>query len=195
MGTPTLNRTLCLLAFFMTATAWAQTSPLIVVEDRGGDSALPYFQRLRNTNRMPPGALRQVAPPVLPGHPSVVANGRTMPQFDAAMFPLRPGRLQPGSPTRKTVFAPPGAKPFFVLGDDPASRAWLQAWRDTLRESGAAGFVVAAHDAQALESLRQLAPALQLMPAWGDELAARFHLKTYPVLVVPSSKPEHVDRP
>jgi integrating conjugative element protein (TIGR03765 family) len=179
----------CLLAAstFLAGLAWAQETSLIVVEDRGGDSALPYYQTLRNSNKIPGGASRQIAPPAR----STIyqPSERTTPQGEAAMPPLVPRNIRPGTPTRKSAPAPPGATPFFLVGDDPASRAWLKDWHSALREAGATGFVVEAQDVAALERLRNLAPGLFLAPASGDEFAARFGLKTYPVLVVPAPLP------
>jgi integrating conjugative element protein (TIGR03765 family) len=193
MDTPAVSRIFCGLAefAFLTATAWAKKPDLIVVEDRGGDSALPYYQRLRNSNRIPAGASRQIAPPTQSTiyQPSV----RTTPQVEAAK-PLRTlVQLQPGTPMRKSVPGPSGAKPFFLIGDEPVSRAWLKDWHGALLEAQAIGFVVG--EPQAAESLRQLAPGIQLMPATGEEFAACFGIKTYPVLVVPTGWQGLAERP
>ncbi|MFP3693207.1 integrating conjugative element protein, partial [Burkholderia sp. SIMBA_048] len=73
--------------------------------------------------------------------------------------------------------------PFFLVGDDRPSRAWLHARGDTLRAMGAVGLVVNVGSADALATLRRDAPGLTLVPASGDDIAVRLGLSHYPVLV------------
>ncbi len=77
----------------------------------------------------------------------------------------------------------PGLPPFFLVGDDARSRAWLQQRAGALRQLSAAGLVVNVESPQALQELRALAPGLVLSPASGDDLARRLGLRHYPALL------------
>ena len=98
------------------------------------------------------------------------------------MLPVRSARLTPGTVARRVIEAP-GLQPFFLVGDDAASHAWLRQNADALRERNAWGLVVNVETSQALAQLRALAPGLNLSPVSADELAERLGLRHYPVLV------------
>ena len=147
----------------------APPSPLIVVEDLGGDSALPYYRAL---NLLPEDG------PV----PPVPAVSRARPFTEADMLPVRSERLSPGHEPARVIQAP-GLAPLFLIGDDDLSRSWLQARLADLRDQQAVGLVVQVDSAEALARLRALAPGLTLSPVSGDELAARLGLRHYPVLI------------
>ncbi|MER2554894.1 MAG: integrating conjugative element protein [Thauera sp.] len=161
-----------LLSLAATPAVLAQSQPLIVVEDRGGVSALPYYQALdlqpRAGDAPPPG----IELPRMPDHP-----------FDeAAMLPVHSASLSPGDVARRVIQAP-GLTPLFLVGDDDRSRTWLRQRAQALRDLGAVGLVVQVESPQALAALRALAPGLTLAPVSGDELAQRLGLRHYPVLV------------
>ena len=84
-----MNHTVLIAAIGLlsTTTIFAQTvsGPLIVVEDRGGDSALPYYQSL---NPQPD----QATPPAPMPAPRV-GNAA---DAEAAMLPVRSTQLSPG---------------------------------------------------------------------------------------------------
>lgn len=146
--------------------------PLIVVEDRGGASALPYYEALN----LQPRATN--AP-----HPAIVVPQAPTAAFDeAAMLPVRSARLSPGTVTRRVIEAP-GLQPFFLVGDDGASRAWLRRHAAALRERNAAGLVVNVETPKALAQLRALAPGVTLAPVAADDLAERLDLLHYPALI------------
>lgn len=150
----------------------AQPPRLIVVEDRGGVSALPYYQVLDlqpHVGDTPPPRVELPRPP-----------DRRFSEAD--MLPVRSERLSPGDVARRVIQAP-GLTPMFLVGDDDRSRAWLRQRAPALRDLGAVGLVVQAESPQALAALRALAPGLALAPASGDELAQRLGLRHYPVLV------------
>lgn len=144
---------------------------LIVVEDSGGTSALPYYDALNlqpRTDRTTP----RIGLPHVPNH-----------AFDeAAMLPVRSARLTPGTVARRVIEAP-GLRPFIVVGDDDASQTWLRRHAASLGERGAVGLVVNVETAQALARLRALAPGVPLAPASGDDLAERLGLRHYPALI------------
>ncbi|WP_349608023.1 integrating conjugative element protein [Cupriavidus sp. DF5525] len=155
-----------------TATAQSTTQPLIVVEDRGGVSALPYYQTL---NPQGAGPAKPAAPMPAPriGGPA---------EAEAAMLPVRSARLSPGDEPRRVIRAP-GLTPLFLIGDDDRSRAWLLQRRGALQELRAVGLVVNVASPEALAALRRLAPGLMLSPASGDDMAQRLGIRHYPVLI------------
>lgn len=147
----------------------ASAQDLIVVGDDGGVSALPYYHAL---NLLPDVS---AAPSVVPAAPHA-------PYREADLLPVHSARLTPGRVTPRTLRAP-GLSPFFLIGDDRPSRAWLQARGDTLRAMGAIGLVVNVDSAEGLAALRRDAPGLTLVPTSGDDIAIRLGLSHYPVLV------------
>ena len=148
------------------------SEPLIVVEERGGVSALPYYEALNLQPRTKTLARPPIPTPQVP----------TTPADEAAMLPVRSAKLTPGTVARRVIEAP-GLRPFVVVGDDEASRAWLRSQEAALRERGAVGLVVNVETVQDLARLRALAPGVPLAPASGDDLAERLGLRHYPVLI------------
>ncbi|MDA8454301.1 integrating conjugative element protein [Acidovorax sp. GBBC 3334] len=142
----------------------------IVVEDRGGIPAQPYYDDLGLPPQRPEGGLTPPATPP-PAH-----------HGEAALLPVRSTGLSPGAVDARPLDAP-GLTPFFLVGDDPRSRAWLRQRQDQLRSLRAAGLVVNVESQQALDALRSLAPGLALFPASGDDLARRLGLRHYPALL------------
>jgi len=154
--------------------AQAADQPLIVVEDRGGVSALPYYQALNLQPNDPGRELRlpRIEPPSLPGERYT----------EASMLPVRSTLLTPGAMERRVIQAP-GLNPLFLVGDDERSRAWLRRNAEKLRGLNAIGLVVNVESQAALDALRRLGPGLALSPVVGDDLARRLGIRHYPVLV------------
>lgn len=142
--------------------------PLIVVDDHGGESALPYYTALK----LQP---HTVTPADAPVHPRERVS-------EADMLPVHSARLSPGIELPRSITAP-GLTPLFLIGDDDRSRAWLRQRAGRLRELHAQGLVVSVDSLPALAALRALAPGLTLLPVSGDDLAQRLHLHHYPVLI------------
>ncbi|MCW0111768.1 integrating conjugative element protein [Burkholderia pseudomallei] len=139
------------------APSLAAAQGLIVVADDGGTSALPYYQALN----------------LLPDTPSPIeAITPSTPYREADLLPVHSSRLTPGHVTARTISAP-GLSPFFLIGDDLPSRAWLHARGDALRALGAVGMVVNVNAADGLAALRRDAPGLMLVPTSGDDIAQR----------------------
>lgn len=155
-----------------TATAQSTTEALIVVEDRGGASALPYYQALSP----------QDAGPAKPSVPLPIPRIGGPADAEAAMLPVRSARLSPGDEPRRVIRAP-GLTPLFLIGDDDRSRAWLKQRRTALQELHAVGLVVNVASPEALAALRRLASGLMLSPASGDDLAQRLGIRHTPVLI------------
>jgi len=146
--------------------------PLIVVQDLGGASALLYYEALnlqpRNVDALPPNIMVPQAP--------------ATPASEADMLPVRSAKLTSGAVTRRAIEAP-GLRPFFVVGDDELSQAWLRRHAASLRERGAVGLVVNVETLDALNRLRSLVPDVPLSPVSGDDLAERLGLRHYPALI------------
>ncbi|HBO4846946.1 TPA: integrating conjugative element protein [Pseudomonas aeruginosa] len=162
------------LLVVLTALPWIAhaTQSLIVVEERGGASALPYYEALN----LQPRANSALRPPIsMPQIPATPAD-------EAAMLPVRSAKLTPGTVARRVIEAP-GLRPFVVVGDDEASQAWLRRHAASLRERGAVGLVVNVETVQALARLRVLVPGVPLAPVAGDDLAERLGLRHYPALI------------
>lgn len=167
----TLKSTLVLMAGLSLAVH--ASSPLIVVEDLGGASALPYYEALHLQPRGDAPARSPIPiPQQLPATPA----------DEATMLPVHSTKLTPGNVARRVIEAP-GLRPFVIVGDDDASRIWLQRHAVSLRARGAVGLVVNVETMQALERLRALAPGVPLAPVAGDELAERLGLRHYPALI------------
>ncbi|MBV59831.1 MAG: integrating conjugative element protein [Nevskiales bacterium] len=154
-----------------TASAQTASAPLIVVEDRGGASALPYY---RSLNPQPDRAT--------PSTPIPLPRVGTTTDAEAAMLPVRSAHLSPGDVPRRVIRVP-GLTPLFLIGDDARSRAWLRQRQAALRDQQAVGLVVNVESMAALTALRRLAPDLTLSPTSGDDLAQRLDLRHYPVLI------------
>ncbi|MFA8411320.1 integrating conjugative element protein [Burkholderia pseudomallei] len=149
------------------APSLAAAQGLILVADDGGTSALPYYQALN----------------LLPDTPSPIeAITPSTPYREADLLPVHSSRLTPGHVTARTISAP-GLSPFFLIGDDLPSRAWLHARGDALRALGAVGMVVNVNATDGLAALRRDALGLMLVPTSGDDIAQRLGLSHYPVLV------------
>ena len=150
--------------------------PLIVVEDGGGTSALPYYEALNLQPRVNSPARPQIPTPQVPATPA----------DEAAMLPVRSAKLTPGTVARRVIEAP-DLRPFVVVGDDKASQDWLRRNAASLHERGAVGLVVNVETVQALARLRALAPGVQIAPVAGDDLAERLGLRHYPALITATS--------
>lgn len=161
---------LCLLSVGGPSAFAAPSSRLIVVDDLGGDSALPYYRAL---NLLPDDGAAGNSP---------AARPPTRPYTDTDMLPVRSERLSPGRETPRVIQAP-GLAPMFLIGDDDLSRSWLRTKLSDLLDQQAVGLVVHVEFADALARLRALAPGLKLSPASGDELAERLGIRHYPVLI------------
>lgn len=155
-----------------TAAVQAASEPLIVVEDRGSVSALPYYQALN------PQDSDRTTPPVPAPAPRIGSAA----DAEAAMLPVRSARLSPGDEPRRVIRAP-GLTPLFLVGDDDRSRAWLRQRHAALRELRAVGLVVNVASPETLAALRRLAPGLTLSPVSADDLAQRLGIRHYPVLI------------
>jgi integrating conjugative element protein (TIGR03765 family) len=102
------------------------------------------------------------------------------------MLPARSTLLTPGPVERRPLDAS-GLPAFFLIGDDPRSRAWLKQRLPTLIRLNAVGLVINVESKSALDSLRQAASGVTLTPVSADDLAQRLNLKHYPALITSNS--------
>lgn len=150
----------------------AALAELNVIADLGGQSTHAIFEAVN----------RQDTPPAPAAAPE---------QGEAAMLPVTTPELSPGNVTTRALQLP-GIGALFIIGDDSYSRQWLQQNVQQLSARNAAGLVVNVESMASLESLRGLAPGLQLAPSSGSEFARRLQLTHYPVLITDSGLSQEV---
>jgi integrating conjugative element protein (TIGR03765 family) len=165
-----LLRSFPLAAMGLLTPAMVMAAESIVVEDRGGVSALPYYETLDSS---PEDRAVPSAPQPIP---------RSLSEAEASLLPVRSLRLSPGDEPPRAIHAP-GLTPIFLVGDDDLSRAWLARHTTELRELRAVGLVVDVSSPESLARLRRLVPDLTLSPASGDDLAERLGISHYPVRI------------
>jgi len=102
------------------------------------------------------------------------------------ILPVRSSHLSPGQITSRSL-SMPGLQPFFLVGDDPQSLAWLRQRAAELEEMGAAGLAVEVTDTEALAQIRAAAPGITILPVNGNDIATRLQIEHYPVLITATS--------
>lgn len=147
---------------------------LAAVEDRRVDLARPY--------------LRATGLPLNDRVPSDRAIHADLSTFadEAWILPVSSSRLTPGQITPRPLNMP-GLQPFFLVGDDSQSLAWLRQRAAGLREIGAAGLAIEVADTKALSRIRAAAPGIIILPVNGNDIATRLQIEHYPVLVTATS--------
>jgi integrating conjugative element protein (TIGR03765 family) len=148
---------------------------LHVIADVGGDDTTPFYGSI-NRQDDPPQSL---SPAAVPG------------QDEAAMLPVTTPELTPGA-VRDRPLQLPGIGALFLVGEDPASRAWLARHAAALAARHAVGMVVNVTTMVNLQALRELAPGVEIAPASGSELARRLRLEHYPVLITDTGLSQQV---
>ncbi|HJH22679.1 MULTISPECIES: integrating conjugative element protein [Pseudomonas] len=105
---------------------------------------------------------------------------------EAWILPVRSSHLSPGQITSRTLNMP-NLRPFFLVGEDPNSLAWLRQRATELQEMGAAGLAVEVTDTEALARIRAAAPGITILPVNGNDIATRLLIEHYPVLITTTS--------
>ncbi|WP_458369682.1 integrating conjugative element protein [Pseudomonas fluorescens] len=105
---------------------------------------------------------------------------------EAWILPVRSSQLSPGQITSRALNMP-GLRPFFLVGDDPQSLAWLRQRATELQEMGAAGLAVEVTDTEALARIRAAAPDITILPVNGNDITTRLQIEHYPVLITATS--------
>ncbi|MCD5992435.1 integrating conjugative element protein [Pseudomonas sp. CDFA 602] len=101
-------------------------------------------------------------------------------------LPVRSSHLSPGQITSRALNIP-GLRPFFLVGEDTHSLAWLRQRAPELQEMGAAGLAVEVTDTEALSRIRAAAPGITILPVNGNDIATRLQIEHYPVLITDTS--------
>ncbi|WP_434694938.1 integrating conjugative element protein [Pseudomonas sp. Z1-14] len=105
---------------------------------------------------------------------------------EAWILPVRSSHLSPGQITSRALNMP-GLRPFFLVGEDPQSLAWLHQRATELQEMGAAGLAVEVTDTGALARIRAAAPGVTILPVNGNDIATRLQIEHYPALITATS--------
>ncbi|MCL6392500.1 integrating conjugative element protein [Pectobacterium atrosepticum] len=158
---------LCLLAipFFVHA-------ELNVVADLGGKDTASFFDGINRQNN---NEANNTEKRTWKGQPG-----------EGAMLPVLTPELTVGIEASRALSLP-GIGALFLVGDDSASRSWLQMNAAKLSQMQAVGLIVNVTDMAAVQSLRSLVPDVQMAPASGGELARRLQLRHYPALITETS--------
>jgi integrating conjugative element protein (TIGR03765 family) len=98
------------------------------------------------------------------------------------LLPIRSPRLTLGQVEPRPINQR-FARPFFLIGADPASREWLAKNRAELARIGAVGMLVQAETVDDLRIIAELANGLPISPAPATDTAAALGLAHYPVLI------------
>jgi integrating conjugative element protein (TIGR03765 family) len=102
------------------------------------------------------------------------------------LLPIRSPGLTPGPVTRRPVSLPNNGtltRPFFLIGSDEKSRAWLAGHRDRLQAIEAIGMLVQAESVADLEAITALAGGLPILPAPASDIARSLGIRHFPVLI------------
>lgn len=147
---------------------------LTVAGDQPSDFTRPHFQAAR-----PPINNKTQSDRAMHADLSTFAN-------EAWILPVRSSHLSPGRITSRALNMP-GLRPFFLVGEDPQSLAWLRQRAAELQEMGAAGLAVEVTDTEALVRIRAAAPGITILPVNGNDIATRLLIEHYPVLITATS--------
>lgn len=164
-----MKRISLICCFILLLAPFAQPE-LAVAEDQPSDFTRPHFQASMasiNNKTQPDRAMRADLSPFAD---------------EAWILPIRSSRLSPGQIASRTLNMP-GLQPFFLVGEDPKSLAWLRQRAAELQEMGAAGLAVEVADTEALARIRAAAPGITILPVNGNDIATRLEIEHYPVLI------------
>ena len=159
--------------FILLLAPYAQPE-LTVAGDQPSDFTRPHFQVSR-----PPINNKTQSELVMHADLSTFAD-------EAWILPVRSSHLSPGPITSRALNMP-GLRPFFLVGEDPQSLAWLRQRAAELHEMGAAGLAVEVADTEALARIRAAAPDITILPVNGNDIASRLQIEHYPVLITATS--------
>ncbi|MGF6318084.1 integrating conjugative element protein [Pseudomonas frederiksbergensis] len=163
-----------LTCYFILLLAPFAQPELSVAEDQPSDFTRPHFQVARpliNNKTQPDRAMHADL--------STFAD-------EAWILPVRSSHLSPGQITPRALNMP-GLRPFFLVGDDLQSLAWLRQRATELQEMDAAGLAVEVADNEALARIRAAAPGISILPVNGNDIAIRLQIEHYPVLITTTS--------
>lgn len=113
------------------------------------------------------------------GNPHPIKN---KPSIAKLVSPRTP-EISLGRVKKRKVNLPFLAAPFFLIGTDNTSIAWVTKHAKALQRAGAKGLIINSRSPRELKLAMQAGQGLDIAPASGSELAKRFNLKHYPVLI------------
>lgn len=113
------------------------------------------------------------------GSPTPIKN---KPSIAKLVSPKTP-EMSLGRVKKRKISLPYLPTPFFLIGTDSTSIAWLRKHAKALKRAGAKGLIVNSSSPRELKLAMQAAGSLDISPASGSELSKRFNLKHYPVLI------------
>lgn len=90
---------------------------------------------------------------------------------------LTPGKVKTSKTNIKNL-----PQPIFIIGDDEKSLSWLDKYCSKLQKINAMGFIVSLKNSDEYKEISSKYK-LPLFPINGDELAKKFNLHHYPVLI------------
>ncbi len=169
---------------FVSSTAWAffgwlVSAPIgarpIVIHDAGGTLPLAPFYEAVGLDDTSFRARKLQKPSI------------SQKRIERLRATVRSMKLSPGVQPRK----PSGAAgrllphPLFLVGADSLSLSWLHAVKARLMELGAVGLIVDSSGPDDLARIRAVADGLILAIGSGDDIADRFGISHYPVLIGP----------
>lgn len=141
-----------------------ETIPKVIGTTGPTRSLLPYYARLSSKAESP-------ARDTEPGAAAL------------ALLPIRTPEMAPGTVQPRQIDAKSLDRPFFIIGSDSRSRAWLAAHRARLVQMQAAGLLVQAETVEDLQRVADLGDGVPIAPVPGGDVAKRLGLKHYPVLI------------
>ena len=162
-----------LTCYFLLLAPFVQPE-LTVAGDQPSDFTRPHFQ----VSRLP---INNKIQPDRPMHADLSTFAD-----EAWILPIRSSHLSPGQIASRALNMP-GLRPFFLVGEDPQSLAWLHQRAAELHEMGAAGLAVEVTNAEALARIQAAAPGITILPVNGNDIATRLQIEHYPVLITATS--------
>ena len=148
------------------------TVPKVLGKTGPTRSIAPYYETITGSDRRPPRVEK------------VTAEKTTLAKFFSnALLPIRTPEMSSGPVAARAVDAKMLDRPFFILGSDRRSQAWLSSNHDRLVQLQAVGLLVQAETAQDLRVIADLGVGIRIAPIPGSDLATRLGLKHYPVLI------------
>lgn len=140
-------------------------------------SIAPYYETITGSDSRPPPLDKATSGKTTPDQVTLAKF------FSKALLPIRTPEMTPGPVAARAVDAKMLDRPFFILGSDRRSQAWLASHRDRLIQLQAVGLLVQAETAADLRAIADLGVGIRIAPVPGSDLATRLGLKHYPVLI------------
>lgn len=165
----------CLVLLAACLGANSARAELTVIYDSGVTQPLAPFLDVFNE---PPPTLSIPTPPE--------PTGQLGAADPAQLLPIRSPGLTPGPVSRRPLRLPHQgtlSQPFFLIGSDDRSRAWLAQHRERLQAIGAVGMLVQADTEADLAAIADLADGIPILPAPATDIARALGLDHIPVLV------------